>query len=120
MPELRISPFSLRFIISLIVILSKKSGLIDFQKFLLPVINFEFKFEKCCFFLLFAKGLHISCAVSCKHFEKYHFYFRENHYVILIFSLQPSLTVLPQNWYDSPLDSYSLVEHTCPKQLGIF
>ena len=84
--ELRISPFSIRFIISLTVISSEKSGLTDFQNFLLSVISFGSKFEKCCFWL-YAKRLHINCTVFCKHFGKHHFYLWENHYVILIFSL---------------------------------
>ena len=44
--ELRISQFSVRFIISLTVILSEKSGLTDFQNFLSSDIRFRCKFEK--------------------------------------------------------------------------
>ena len=44
--QLRISPFSVRFIITLTVILSEKSGFAEFQNFLLLVISFGSKFEK--------------------------------------------------------------------------
>ena len=47
--ELRIYPFSVRFIISLAVILSEKRGLTNFRILLLSDMSFGFKFEKYCF-----------------------------------------------------------------------
>ena len=79
--EPRISKFSIRFIISLNVILSEKSSLTDFQYFLSSVITFGCKFEKIInsiVFWIFANGLHISCVVFCKHFENHHFYLWKN------------------------------------------
>ena len=49
MSELRISPFSVKFIISLTVTLSGDSGLTDLQNVLLSAISFGSKFEKYCF-----------------------------------------------------------------------
>ena len=52
--ELRIYPFSVRFIISLAVILSEKRGLTNFRILLLSDMSFGFKFEKY-YFLAFLK-----------------------------------------------------------------
>ena len=54
MSELRIFPLTVRFIISLTVILLDKSGVTDFQTILLSVLSFGSKFEKY-FFLAFHK-----------------------------------------------------------------